>query len=375
MRRRRLSRLLIPLPSRRLGGTERHTAELASRLAARGLAVTLGAEPALLEGLRHRLGPSVAIREAALGWDEDADPDGLRQERAAAGLIAEVAPELSLVPLPWPEAGSGALRALGGAGIPRVALLHLAPGGAEARGRAGPELEGCVFAAVSAPTARRGAARLGLSTERVAVLPNPAPRVQDADRGPVRAMLRVSLGLPQDGPLALFVGRLEVAKGAELLPEISARLPCPLLVLGDGELRGMLESRAAADPRGALRVLGPVPDAGPWMSAADVLVLPSRLEGAPLVFLEAAAYRLPVVATAAALEALGEAAPRLARLAPAAPDALADAMAESLDDAAGTAARVAMAAAHAARLGWDGVVERMLGLLRAAAVLTGERAA
>ena len=49
---RRLSRLLVPLPSTRLGGTERHTAELCTRLLARtGMAIDLAAEPELHPGL------------------------------------------------------------------------------------------------------------------------------------------------------------------------------------------------------------------------------------------------------------------------------------------------------------------------------------
>ena len=49
--------------------------------------------------------------------------------------------------------------------------------------------------------------------------------------------------------------------------------------------------------------MGHVRDVADWSLAADALLLPSRLEGCPLVFLEAAARRCPVVATAAAVEA------------------------------------------------------------------------
>ena len=43
------------------------------------------------------------------------------------------------------------------------------------------------------------------------------------------------------------------------------------------------------DPAGWLRMLGQLADPTPWYLAADALVLPSVLEGLPLVFLEAAA--------------------------------------------------------------------------------------
>jgi glycosyltransferase involved in cell wall biosynthesis len=195
------------------------------------------------------------------------------------------------------------------------------------------------------------------------------------DRQSARTRLRQALALAPDGPLLLFVGRLEEVKGAELLPDISDRLPVTLACAGDGPLRGFLDARAAGDPRGLLRMLGPVADPSPWYLAADALLLPSRLEGAPLVFLEAAAHRCPVVATAAALEALGEDAPLMARLA-ATPDArgMAEAAAAVLEDPAGMAATVARAAGFAARQDWARTTEAALGLLRAAVLRAEERA-
>jgi hypothetical protein len=201
--------------------------------------------------------------------------------------------------------------------------------------------------------AARAARLFGLPAARVAILPNPAPRPSPVARDVARATLRRAIGLPDDAPLILFVGRLEEAKGADLLPDVSARLRMPLACLGDGPLRGLLQARATGDPRGLLHVLGPVAVPAPWYLAADALLLPSRLEGAPLVFLEAAAHRLPVVATAAALEALGPDAPRLARIAAHAAADLAAAWKMRSPTAAGTAARVEAAAAHAASLDWE----------------------
>jgi glycosyltransferase involved in cell wall biosynthesis len=369
----RLSRLLIPLPSTRMGGTERHTLELAGRLAARtGIAVDLAAEPALHPALRARLPAGVALHDAALGW-ETAEPRAARADRQAAEtrrLLAALGPDAAFVPLPWPDAGSGSLPVLAEAALPRVVLLHLAPEAPPPVPALG--LGGAVLAAVSAPVARRGAAAWGVEERAIAVLDNPAPAPASVDRAMARAMLRSGLGLPPDARVLLFVGRLEKVKGAELLPKISARLQVTLACAGDGPLRGMLDEAAAADPRGGLRMLGPLPDLAPYYRAADGLLMPSRLEGAPLVFLEAAANRCPVVATRAALEALGEEASRLAFLAPS-PDVrgMAEA-AGALLAAPDRAAQVAeLAAAHAARLTWDDAVERALGLLRAAALVAG----
>lgn len=365
---RRLERLLVALPSTRLGGTERHTAELAARLAVRsGMAVALAAEPALHPGLAPHLGPGVTLHAAALGWDgSDAPADRAARQAAEARRLAEaIRPDAALLPLPWPDAGPGLLPAL--AGLPRLVLLHLAPEAPPAAAPPPPGLAAAMVAAVSAPVARRAARAWGLAEGSVAVLPNPAPPPAAMDRAAARATLRAALGLAPDAPLLLFVGRLEEAKGADLLPDISDRLPVTIAVAGDGPLRGFLEARAAGDPRGLMRMLGPLPDPTPWYLAADALLMPSRLEGAPLVFLEAAAQRCPVIATPAAVEALGEDAPRLACIAGDA-RGLAEAAAAVLADPRALGAMLDGAAALAARQGWDAVVDAALGLLRGAAL-------
>jgi glycosyltransferase involved in cell wall biosynthesis len=370
---RRLERLLVLLPSTRMGGTERHTARLASALARQGVAVTLAAEPALHAALGPMLGRDVMLREAALGWE--ADEAAARQAAAARRLIAETRPDLAFLPMPWPAAAPGLFPALAEVGLPRLVLAHLAGEIAEPLPGVADALRGAVLAAVSAPTARRAAAAWGVNEAAFAILPNPAPRPVAMDRAVARATLRAGLGLPPEAPLVLFLGRLEGVKGADLLPAIAQRLAGTLAIAGDGPLRGLLDSRAAADPRGVLRMLGTLADPVPWLVAADALLLPSRLEGMPLVFLEAAACRCPVVATPAALEALGEDAARFARLAPPDPARLAVALGEALEDKAGTAERVALAAAHAARCTREASFAASLGLLRAALARGDERMA
>jgi glycosyltransferase involved in cell wall biosynthesis len=72
-------------------------------------------------------------------------------------------------------------------------------------------------------------------------------------------------------------------------------------VVGEGELRGMLEERVRALGLGdTVRLLGSrLPgDVAELMRAADLFVLPSRFENLPVVLLEAMASGLPVVATA-----------------------------------------------------------------------------
>lgn len=371
---RRLARLLVALPSTRMGGTERHTADLSGRLAARtGMAVEIAAEPALHPALAPLLAPGVTLRGAAIGWE--AAERGLRaarQAEAMRALLAATQADAAFVPLPWPDAGDGLLPVLAEVGMPRLVLLHLA---GEAPPSAAPPalgLDDAVLAAVSAPVARRAALAWGVAESRIALLANPAPRPPAMDRAMARAAIRTGLGLPHGVPLLLFMGRLEPSKGADLLPDISDRLPAPLAIAGDGPLRGMLEGRAASDPRGLMRIIGPVADPGPWYLAADALLMPSRLEGVPLAFLEAAAHRCPVVASPDALEGLGGIAPRLARIArDGSAAALAEAAAALLDAPADARSMLDAAAAHAARQRPEAARDAALGLLRAAMLLAG----
>jgi teichuronic acid biosynthesis glycosyltransferase TuaC len=111
---------------------------------------------------------------------------------------------------------------------------------------------------------------------------------------------RAQLGLIDDRVIVLFVGRLVAAKGVrELVDAILARGDRFLGVLvGDGPERGY----GGADGRSAscLRYPGlqPLNAVARYMSAADVLVLPSYSEGLGSVLVEAGSLGLPVIASA-----------------------------------------------------------------------------
>ena len=343
--------------------------DLARRLAARGgMAVEVAAETALHPALAPLLGPGVVLRAAAIGWETDPpETRAARQAAAMRALLAEVQADAAFIPLPWPDAGHGLLPVLAAAGLPRLVLLHLAPDAPPPATVPALGLSGAVLAAVSAPVARRAALAWGVPEDGIALLANPAHAPRPMDRALARAAIRSGLGLAPGAPLVLFVGRLEEVKGADLLPYISDRLAATLAIAGDGPLRNELEEAAAMDRRGLIRVVGPLADPAPWYLAADAVLMPSRLEGVPLVFLEAAAHRCPVVATAAAVEGLGELAPRLARIAATADSAgLAAAVAELLADPAAAAPMIEAAAAHAARQTPQAALDAARGLLRMA---------
>ena len=101
----------------------------------------------------------------------------------------------------------------------------------------------------------------------------------------------------------LFVGRLVPEKAPDLLVRSFRDVPTDVrLVIAGGssftdEFVGVLERAAAADPRIILAgsVYGePLQE---LYSNAAAFVLPSKLEGLPLTLLEAASYRVPLIAS------------------------------------------------------------------------------
>jgi phosphatidylinositol alpha-1,6-mannosyltransferase len=138
-----------------------------------------------------------------------------------------------------------------------------------------------------------------------------APGVDtEAFRPNLGADLRQQLGL-QDRPVVVCISRLMPRKGQDVLiralPEIRERVPhASLLLVGGGPMRSRLERLAATlGVSAAVTFTGSVEtDALPaHYGAGDVFAMPCRtrlggidVEGLGIVFLEAAACGLPVVA-------------------------------------------------------------------------------
>lgn len=177
------------------------------------------------------------------------------------------------------------------------------------------------------------AAALGVARERISIVMNGVDGELFRPRD--RAAARTELGLPA-GPLAVYVGNLKPEKGvldlAAAWPDVVRRLPgATLAIVGGGPLRGELEAKLGGEANA--RLVGPQPleRVPAWMAAADVIVLPSHVEGTPNVVLEALASGRRVVASAVggvpdllADETLGVLVP------PRSPAQLADALARAL---------------------------------------------
>lgn len=156
--------------------------------------------------------------------------------------------------------------------------------------------------ALSPRTARDLAQTFSVPPEKISVVANGIER--GVFRPPEdRAAVRRQLGLPEDGLLAVSVGRLHCHKNHETTIEAVAQarrqgVSVTAVLVGEGTQRTELENFARTQGvAGAVLFAGAQRPVVPWMQAADVFVLPSVWEGQPLALLQAAACGVPVLAS------------------------------------------------------------------------------
>jgi glycosyltransferase involved in cell wall biosynthesis len=117
-----------------------------------------------------------------------------------------------------------------------------------------------------------------------------------------RADARSQLGLPAEGFVAGWVGRLAPAKAVDVFIEAMAHvmdIPVVGSIIGEGEDRVSGEARALELGLATrLHWHGFLPDAASLLRAMDVIVMSSRSEGTPIILLEAMAAGIPLVVTA-----------------------------------------------------------------------------
>ncbi len=132
----------------------------------------------------------------------------------------------------------------------------------------------------------------GVERSRIRVLPNGVSA--DLFAEPNREI--------DSSPLKLLsVGRLTAQKNVLRLIDAMAAVTVPveLVIVGDGEQRGMIEEAVGRHDLRNVRLVGARHGAelSKWYRWADAFVLPSDREGMPLVLLEAMAAALPIIAT------------------------------------------------------------------------------
>lgn len=334
-----LSRAVYPLHG--YGGLERHVYDLVWHLAAHAVDVTLVTRPALPAAphsgralpsscrlvtvpyrtfpLAGRRGTTVLDRSTAYLWF------GLRAGREAARLAAggqvEIVHGLGASALGYAMArrrepartvpfvfnpqgleefgGTGAV--FGGSRLKRWGYLPL-----QKAVRSCAQAADRVLATDRSlePTVSR---RLAVPPERIRLVPN-AVDLDECDRlaGPDDGRrARADLGIGEDEPVLLSVGRLEQNKGFHVLAGAlaqAAQHPWRWVLVGDGPNRPAIERLCASlgiRPRVTMAGRVDTPVLHAWYEAATLFVHPTLYEGSSLVTLEAMAHRRAVVATRA----------------------------------------------------------------------------
>jgi glycosyltransferase involved in cell wall biosynthesis len=279
------------------GGTGRHVAMLAEGCAGRGRAVRVFG-PASTRSLFP--GASFEAVDIADRPRPAADAAAVRSLR---GLLADFGPDV--VHAHGLRAASVAALARARSGRSRPALVvtvhNVPPSGT---------VPGVIYQTLERLTARRADAVLCVSADladrmrragardvALAVVPAPPAAVPSAeDIGQARADIGAA-----GRPVVLAVGRLAPQKGFDVLIEAMTRLrarnPAPLLVIaGEGPLAGQLAAQSEA-AGGDVRFLGARTDIPALLGAADVVAVPSRWEGQPLIVQEALRAGRPLVAS------------------------------------------------------------------------------
>lgn len=328
------------------GGVGRHVAQIAAGLAKR----TGSAEPA------HRVlvaGPAqtevdFGFTTAGAGFERlevAARPRPLADRRSIERLRA-LAADADIVHAHGLRAGALtvlAVRRLRSGRRPKIVVtLHnaLVAGGAIAIVHSvlerivarGADIVLVVSADLGTAMRRRGARDV-----RTAVVP--APLLTPPQR--TTEEVRREIGVPPEAALLVTIARLAPQKGLDLLLDGVSRLSASgvqvlSVVGGDGPLAARLSADAAARQI-PVRLLGRRGDVADLLAAADIVVVPSRWEGQPLIVQEALLARAAIVATDAGgtAEVGGDG---VVLVPPDDPNALAEAIARLLADPAQLAA-------------------------------------
>jgi glycosyltransferase involved in cell wall biosynthesis len=140
-------------------------------------------------------------------------------------------------------------------------------------------------------------ARIGMPEERITVHYTGV----DLDRFTVQDRATAKSALGVSGPLLVSVGALIPRKGQSLVIDALPHLPdAKLVLIGEGEDRARLSQQAGAlGVADRVTFTGNLPheEISAWLSAADVMALPSASEGLANAWVEALACGTPIVIT------------------------------------------------------------------------------
>ncbi|MGR6962958.1 glycosyltransferase [Geodermatophilus sp. URMC 61] len=273
------------------GGAERYVVDLAVALRRRGWPVHVACS---VGGIRAAALADAGVPVTVLLDELVKRRVSGRYERALTQLVADLRP--AVVHAHLFASAAAAVHAVRDRSVPLVVTEHTEGPWRDGRARA---VSGLVYRDADLVVAVSSAIRdllvtgYGVAPERVEVL------LPTTAAPPVVASRSADPGRPVVG----VVGRLVPEKGVDVFLRAatlaSAVVPqARFLVVGDGPLRPDLEHRAAvlglAD---AVTFTGYRSDAPRLLAGLDVLAVPSRSDGSPLVVCEAMAAGVPVVAS------------------------------------------------------------------------------
>jgi glycosyltransferase involved in cell wall biosynthesis len=306
-------RVLQLIDSLAPSGAERSLAALAPHLVAEGVDVQVAY-------LVERGGLRAALEAAGISVHSLAGGEASRRKwlARAVDLVDRLDPDVVHTTLF--EADLAGRRAAARKRVPCISsLVNTAYGRTEAQREGVRRVRVKAAQLADAMTARR-VARFHAVTQHVAAVMGrrliiPArkieviPRGRDADllgRRSVerRLAVRQKLGIANDVPLVLAVGRQEPQKGFDVLlnalPRVRSELPEARVVIAGREGRATAQLFDLVSYHGladAVTFLGRREDVPDLLAAADVFALPSLWEGAAGTVLEAMALECPIVAS------------------------------------------------------------------------------
>lgn len=317
--RRNRQRLLQLIPSAVRGGCENYALTIANEASTRDWTVTSSfprsesmrslAQDFAASGIPVRHAQLAVRDESCAHWKQVV----MRQYAQTLSLLVRTRPSVVQLVLCWPVYGLGAMLACATCRIPTQVVFQLVMPGDKVTGKVRDAYQWAharrqQWIAVSHYNRDLLARRFEIPDNQIDVIHNGVEASSAiADFGNSangqRVAVRRSLGIPDDGVLALGVGRLEYQKGFDRLPAavrlLREKWPNVwFVVAGDGSQRVNLEQHTTElGIVDRLLWLGHRNDISDLLMAADTFVFPTRGEGHPFALVEAMAAGIPVIAS------------------------------------------------------------------------------